>query len=152
MLCQAMSLEQLYHDLLLDHNRSPRNVGRLEAPTHSARGHDGSCGDDLFITLKVADGVISTMRCDGQACAVTTASASMLSEWIEGRSLSEFHAAFAEFSNMLDDPDAVPPKSLGPLRILQAVARFPGRRRNALLPWRTVGAALEGIAEVDNVR
>lgn len=137
-----MALARLYQQVILDHNRSPRHFGRLDRPTHSARGQDGLCGDDILIELRVADDRIEAAMFSGTACAVTTASASMLMDWLQGRGRDEIDAAGDCFEILLADPQRPDAPALGEINALRAVAAFPARVRNALLPWCTVRRAL----------
>lgn len=138
-----MALDQLYQQVILDHNRSPHHYGRLADATHSARGQDALCGDDILIELKVLDGRIEQAAFSGEACAITTASASMLMDWLAGRSRPEVESAHERFAALLEDPGRPDEPELGDSNHLRAVSGFPARVRNALLPWRTALAALE---------
>lgn len=138
-----MALDKLYQQVILDHNRDPHNFGRLPGATHSAPGHDALCGDDILIELMVADGRIEQAAFSGEACAVTKASASMLTDWLEGRALDEIGPALKTFEGILSHPDAPTAEELGEINELRAVSKFPARVRNALLPWRTAIRALE---------
>lgn len=138
-----MALEKLYQRILLEHNRQPRNCKRLASATHRARGHDASCGDDLLIELTVIDRRIREAAFSGRACAVTQAAASMLTEWLQGRSVDEVGGGLDRFRALLENADAGPDEALGELNQLQPVGAFPARRRNALLPWKTALRALE---------
>ncbi len=138
-----MALDKLYQQVILDHNRSPRHYGRLEGATHSARGHDALCGDDILVELRVADGKIQEAAFSGEACAITTASASMLMDWLVGRSRSEVALEHAHFAQLLDDPELPDRPELGAINHLRAVSGFPARVRNTLLPWRATLQALE---------
>ncbi|QOC21702.1 SUF system NifU family Fe-S cluster assembly protein [Wenzhouxiangella sp. AB-CW3] len=140
-----MVLDKLYQQLVLDHNRAPRNFGPLSGATHAARGHDALCGDDILVELVVEEDRIARAGFSGEACAITKASASMLTEWLAGRSRAEFEQAFARFEQMLANPDTPPCPDLGDINELQAVSDFPARVRNALLPWKTVLRALGGV-------
>lgn len=130
---------------MLDHNRWPRNYKRLPSPTHSARGQDASCGDDLLIELKVVDDTVQEAAFSGDACAVTQAAASLLTVWLRGRSLDQVRDGLQRFTNLLQNPEAPPDALLGDLNELQPVGAFPARCRNALLPWRTAVKALDSI-------
>src|SRR5699024_7607800 len=143
-----MALEQLYQQVILDHNRSPRYQGRLQDATHSARGQDALCGDDILVELRVADGTIQEAAFSGEACAITKASASMLMEWLPGRSSGELKIEFKRFCQLLDDTNLPDRPDLGDMNCLRAVSGFPARVRNALLPWRTAISALEGAGKV----
>ncbi len=137
-----MALDKLYQQLVLDHNRAPRNFGSVAGVTHSARGRDALCGDDILVELVVEGDRIVRAGFSGEACAITTASASMLTEWLIGRSVSEFEHAFEQFEQVLANPDEPPCPELGDINELSAVSAFPARVRNALLPWRTAVRAL----------
>lgn len=141
-----MAIEKLYQDIVLDHNRWPRNFKRLPGATHSARGQDASCGDDLLIELEVVDRQVRQAAFSGDACAVTQAAASMLTVWLTGRPVDEVRAGLDRFRTLLENPAAPRDVLLGELNQLQPVGAFPARRRNALLPWRTVVKALAGDA------
>lgn len=138
-----MALEQLYQQVILDHNRSPHHFGRLEAATHSARGQDALCGDDILVELRLEDGRIEDAAFSGQACAITTASASMLMAWLAGRSRDEVESARERFGQLLETPELPDDPELGDINHLRAVSGFPARVRNALLPWRTALRALQ---------
>lgn len=130
-----MSLDQLYQQTILAHNRQPHNYGPLVGATHHGRGQDALCGDDLEMALIVQDDVIQAARFSGEACAVTKASASMLSDWLVGRPTHEVLPAYQAFTTLLADIAAPPVPSLGELNVLQPVGGFPARRKNACLPW-----------------
>ena len=138
-----MAIQQLYRDIVLEHNRYPRNYRLLSDPTHSARGQDASCGDDLLIELKVVDDTVHEAAFSGDACAVTQAAASLLTVWLRGRSLDEVRSGLDRFTALLHDLDAPADALLGDLNELQPVGAFPARRRNALLPFRTAVKALD---------
>jgi len=141
-----MALDELYQQVVLDHNRSPRHRQRLDAVTHQARGRDALCGDDILVELEVEDGLVKTAGFSGEACAITTASASMLMSWLAGRRVEEVEAGYGLFRNLLEDADLPDAVELGPMNHLRAVAAYPARVRNALLPWRTALRALSGEA------
>jgi len=136
-----MSLNELYQSSLLDHNRAPQHRHELPDATCRARGLDALCGDDLTIWLRVVSGRIEAASWTGEACVVTTASASMLTEWLRGRSRDEVAAGFEGFTELLESGAEWP--ELGPFNALAAVGRFPSRIRNALLPWKTALKALD---------
>lgn len=138
-----MALSRLYQAQLLAHNREPLNRLVLPDATHSAHGTDALCGDDLTIRLRLEGNVIEAAGWSGEACAVTTASASMLTEWLPGRTRQDVESAAARFDALLADPEAPDDPELGDLNVLRAVGAFPSRRRNAQLPWQTALKALE---------
>lgn len=130
-----MSLDQLYQSKILEHNRAPHNHFEMPDATHSARGLDALCGDDIRIWIRVEDGRVASASWSGDACAITTASASMLTDWLAGRRVEEIEPASRRFEALLDDDSAPDAITLGEINALRAVGRFPSRRRNALLPW-----------------
>lgn len=135
----------LYQEVILDHNKRPRNRGRLDNPTHSADGNNPLCGDRLKLYLKVQDGRIVEARFEGMGCAISTASASLMTEVIVGRTVSEVEALFEEFHNMLTgDPSiaAQAPPELGKLAVFSGVREYPVRVKCATLAWHTLEAAL----------
>ncbi len=138
-----MALDELYQQLVLEHNRSPRHFGRLAGATHAARGFDALCGDDLLIELKIDDGVIVAAAFSGEACAVTRASASLLTDWLPGRRAEELDGDFAAFRALLAGKISALDVDFGAMTALAAVGAFPSRVRNAELPWRTALDALQ---------
>jgi len=141
-----MPLDKLYQQVILDHNRRPHHFGRLDGATHSSRGQDALCGDDILIELRVVDGCIESAAFSGEACAITTASASMLTEWLPGHTQTEAVVAYQRLQRMLAENDLPDVPELGEINHLRAVHGFPARVRNALLPWRTALDALESKA------
>ncbi|MBB6087509.1 iron-sulfur cluster assembly scaffold protein [Wenzhouxiangella marina] len=139
----AMALDQLYQQLILEHNRSPRNYGPLPGATHSARGFDALCGDDLLFELQVEDNRIMAAAFSGEACAVTKACASMLTEWLPGRDRADIERGLSDFDQVLEGGAAPEPDFLGAFAQLGALAAFPSRQRNARLPWRCALDALD---------
>jgi len=132
-----MPLSELYQSALLAHNRHPRRHHELTGATHTARGTDALCGDDIRVWLRLEDGRVADASWSGEACAVTTAAASMLTEWLPGRTPGQLRAGHEQFARLLDDPEAPRVPDLGDLNLLRAVGGFPSRKRNALLPWHT---------------
>lgn len=138
-----MALDKLYQQIILDHNRAPRHYGRLDGATHSARGLDALCGDDILVEIRLKDGRIEEAAFSGEACAITTASASMLMDWLMGHTAEELELEIGRFSELLDQPDLPDRPELAEINHLRAVSGFPARVRNALLPWRTAQSALQ---------
>lgn len=141
-----MALDQLYQSKILDHNKSPNNHFVLQDATHCAPGMDALCGDDIRIWLRIEDRRVTQASWSGQACAITTASASMLTAWLIGRDIGEIGAGFSLFEKMLDGDRETDISVLGEMRALGAVGRFPSRRRNATLPWKAALKALDANA------
>lgn len=137
-----MSLPALYRDLVLEHQRAPRRYGTLDAPSHACDGVNALCGDSLRLELRVADGRISGYRFQGECCAIATATASLLGERVDGLPLEQLPALQAAFAALVcgEGADA----ALGDLAALGELARYPARRKCALLPWATLAAALAG--------
>ena len=142
-----MPEQRLYQELVLDHYKNPRNRGALDGCTHAADGVNPLCGDSLRVELVCANGRIAAMKFSGEACAITTATASMLSELAVGRDASEIAALNAPFDRLLaGEIDAA--DALGPLNALAELKRHPSRRKCAELPWATLRAALGGEARI----
>jgi nitrogen fixation NifU-like protein len=131
-----MNLESLYQELILQHYRRPRNRGRLEEADAEIRMNNPVCGDDITLQLRVRDGRIEAARFHGQGCSISQASASMMAQQLEGRSLEEADALAARFTEMMHgSEEAARDKALGDLRALAGVSKFPVRIKCALLAW-----------------
>jgi nitrogen fixation NifU-like protein len=142
-----MSTPALYREAVLDHYRNPRNRGVLAEHTHAADGVNPLCGDSLRIELTCARGRIVDVRFSGESCAITIATASMLSELVRGLEVAQIAALYAPFEQMLlGELDA--DRKLGSLNALAELHRYPARRKCAELPWATLQAALAGTARV----
>ncbi|MFO1377788.1 MAG: SUF system NifU family Fe-S cluster assembly protein [Steroidobacteraceae bacterium] len=137
-----MDLADLYRDVIVDHNRNPRNFGRLPHPSHSAEGNNPLCGDQLTLTVTMDGDVVRDVRFDGHGCAISTASASLMTETIKGMKRAEVDALFARVHDMLTHSEATPDTSLGKLAALAGVREFPSRVKCASLCWHTLNAAL----------
>ena len=138
-----MELNDLYRDVILDHNRKPRNFGVLDPADASVEGFNPMCGDRLTVRLKMDDGKISDIRFEGQGCAISTASASMMTEAIKGKDRATIDALFHKVHTLLTEQSAVPSPELGKLAALSGVREFPARVKCASLCWHTLNAALE---------
>ncbi len=137
-----MDIRDLYRDVILDHNRSPRNFGRLDPADAEAVGHNPLCGDSLSVTLRLEGDRLSELRFNGQGCAISVASASLMSEAVSGRPLGEVEALYREVHALLTEPAHVPGRPLGKLMALAGVREFPARVKCASLCWHTLHAAL----------
>jgi len=138
-------LTDLYQEILLDHNSKPRNYRKLDDATLYADGYNPLCGDQYTLYLKMDDDVISDIGFQGAGCAISKASASMLTQRIKGMTVTEAEAMFAEFHKMLTDPGAeVDYDLLEDLETLAGVIEYPTRIKCAILVWHTLRAALEG--------
>jgi nitrogen fixation NifU-like protein len=140
-----MPASQLYQQLVLDHQRAPRHYGALADATHRADGANALCGDHLHVEARVERGCIVAMGFTAEACAITTAAASMLSERVADLSAAQLALLEGEFIAFLrgDSDDTA---SLGDLAALGELRRYPARRQCALLPFVTLRAALAGVA------
>jgi nitrogen fixation NifU-like protein len=141
-----MDLKELYRDVILDHNRRPRNFGRIEPADSHAEGHNPLCGDRLTVWLRLKDDRIEDVRFEGKGCAISTASASLMTEAVKGKDRQTVQALYGRVHSLLTQQDAVPDASLGKLAALSGVREFPARVKCASLCWHTLNAALERSA------
>jgi nitrogen fixation NifU-like protein len=137
-----VDLKDLYRDVILDHNKRPRNFGRLAPPARSARGHNPLCGDQLTVYADVAGGSVDQVRFEGTGCAISVASASLMTEAVTGKSTAEVEQLFTRMHELLTRQDAPPAGELGKLAALSGVREFPARVKCASLCWHTLRAAL----------
>jgi nitrogen fixation NifU-like protein len=144
-----MDLKDLYRDVILDHNRQPRNFGNLEGTGNHAEGHNPLCGDRLTVSLRLNGDTVEDIRFQGKGCAISTASASLMTEAVKGKDRTAIRTLFEQVHNLLTRQDAVADASLGKLAALSGVREFPARVKCASLCWHTLNAALEhGAATV----
>lgn len=142
-----MELNDLYRDVILDHNRRPRNFGALESPDASVEGFNPMCGDRLTVRLRLEDDKISDIRFEGQGCAISTASASMMTEAVKGRTRADALQLFERVHELLTDEAAPPADQLGKLAALSGVRAYPARVKCASLCWHTLAAALRSASQ-----
>lgn len=135
-------LRDLYQEVIIDHSRHPRNFGRLEQASHRAEGYNPLCGDQLKLYLKMDNGIIRDAGFEGAGCAISTASASLMTEALKGKSQAEAEALFAGFHTLLTADATEAAASLGKLGVLGGVREFPARVKCATLAWHTLNAAL----------
>jgi len=139
-----MDLKDLYRDVIVDHNRNPRNFGRLDAADAHADGHNPLCGDRLTVYVSLDGEHIREAKFEGAGCAISVASASLLTEAVKGKSRDEVKALFEDVHALLTRHDAdVDIAKLGKLAALSGVREFPARVKCASLCWHTLNAALE---------
>jgi nitrogen fixation protein NifU and related proteins len=138
-----MDLKELYRDVILDHNRRPRNFGHLEGATGSAEGHNPLCGDQLTLAVRMNGERIEDIRFEGKGCAISTASASLMTEAVKGKDRGAAHELYQRMHALLTLPGAEPDAGLGKLAALSGVREFPARVKCASLCWHTLNAALE---------
>jgi nitrogen fixation NifU-like protein len=133
-------LRDLYQEVIIDHGRRPRNFGPLPGANRSAEGFNPLCGDRLTLHLKVAGGVIREVRFEGAGCAISTASASLMTEALRGKTEAEAEALFGDFHALVTGTE--PAAGVGKLAVLAGVREFPSRIKCATLAWHTLRAAL----------
>jgi nitrogen fixation NifU-like protein len=138
-----MELNDLYRDVILDHNRQPRNFGALEPADASVEGFNPMCGDHLTLRLRLNQDTISDIRFEGQGCAISTASASLMTEAVKGKSRGEALKLFDRVHQLLTDDAAPPADELGKLAALSGVREYPARVKCASLCWHTLASALK---------
>lgn len=140
-----VDLGDLYQEVIIDHGRHPRNFGELAGATHTAEGFNPLCGDQLTLYVKVADGHIAAIAFQGAGCAISQASASLMTTALKGKNEEEALALFGRVHAMLTEgPNGgVRPAELGKLAVLSGVWEFPMRVKCATLAWHTLRSALE---------
>ncbi|MDP7040211.1 MAG: SUF system NifU family Fe-S cluster assembly protein [Myxococcota bacterium] len=143
-------LQELYQQLILDHNANPRHYGRLAECTHSAEGHNPLCGDQIFLELKIEDSCVSQVAFSGEGCAICKASSSLMTERLAGKSVSECKELFTLFHALAtgEEDAAQDSAALGKLVVFSGVREFPMRVKCATLCWHTLMAAFENKNEV----
>ena len=135
-------LSDLYQEVILDHNRRPRNFHALADASHSAEGYNPLCGDRLTLYLKRSNGTIEDVSFEGAGCAISKASASMMTDALKGRTIEEANALFARFHRMVTTPPDQAVEDMGKLSSLAGVREFPVRVKCASLAWHTLKAAM----------
>ena len=141
-------LQDLYQEVILDHNRRPRNYRALEGG-RKAEGYNPLCGDRITVFLHVDDaGIIKDVSFQGSGCAISKASASLMTENVKGKSVDEAKATFDRFQKMITGPADVPADNLGKLSVLAGVRQFPVRVKCASLAWHTFKSAVDARDEV----
>jgi nitrogen fixation NifU-like protein len=138
-----VEINDLYRDVILDHNRQPRNFGPLEPADASVEGFNPMCGDHLTLRLRLNQDTISDIRFEGQGCAISTASASLMTEAVKGKNRDEALKLFDRIHQLLTDDAAPPAEELGKLAALSGVREYPARVKCASLCWHTLASALK---------
>ena len=136
-----MSLRELYQEMIVDHGKHPRNFGVLSHATHQHAGHNPLCGDKLMVYLTVTNGMVDDVRFEGEGCAISVASASLMTESIKGKSIVDINNLFNLFHHLVTEGKE-PEQSIGKLSVFSGVAEFPVRVKCATLAWHTLQAAL----------
>jgi nitrogen fixation NifU-like protein len=137
-------LADLYQEIILDHNKRPRNYREMPECTCQAEGLNPLCGDEVKVFVRVENDQLSDVAFQGQGCAISRASASMMTGKTKGRSTEEARALSGRVRDMLVGPEVEPARELGDLAALSGVRKFPARIKCAMLPWHTLEAALDG--------
>ncbi len=134
------SLRDLYQEVIFDHNRTPRNFHHMADATHQADGHNPLCGDQLTVYAKLDNGIVQDISFVGQGCAISTASASLMTEAARGKTVAEVEQLFNNIHALLTE--AHPECDLGKLEVLSGVREFPARVKCATLAWHTLHNAI----------
>ena len=139
-------LEELYQAVILDHSRRPRNFGEIPGAIR-VHGDNPSCGDEIHLDVKFGtNGAVEDIKFTGQGCAISQASASLMTGKLKGRSCTEAEEVMRAFHDLVTGAEGDAPRQLGDLRLLQGVCKFPQRVKCAMLPWRAFEQALQGNA------
>ena len=142
-----LPLNELYQEMILDHNKSPRNFRSLPDADNSAEGYNPLCGDKVKVYLKMDKGIITEISFEGTGCAISTASASLMTEAVKGKHTADVERIFRQFRELVKGAlfTADELLFLGKLAALQGVSRFPVRVKCATLAWHAMRGALKGI-------
>ena len=138
---------ELYMEVILDHNKNPRNKGVIEDHTNHADGHNPLCGDKISLDLIIKDNIVEDIKFTGSGCAISTASSSLLTEYIIGKKTSEIRHLFEEFHDLVTVEESKS-DGLGKLSVFEGVKKYPARVKCATLAWHTLIAAIDGDEEV----
>jgi len=142
-------LKALYQEVILDHNKKPRNFGKLSPATHHAEGHNPLCGDHINVWLNLDGEKVDAITFEGEACAVCKSSASMMTVAVKGKTRTEAEALTKEFLDMATGKlDMSQPNNVGRLAVFAGVRDLPTRVKCAILPWHTLHAAFNSVSEV----
>ena len=142
-------LRELYQQVILDHNKSPRNFRILVDPDRTSEGHNPLCGDHLSVYVKIEDDRIADIAFLGAGCAISKASASLMTDAVKGRTLQEAESLFGKFHDLVTSDVSSPPDTdgIGKLAVFSGVREFPVRIKCATLAWHTLLAALENSSK-----
>lgn len=136
-----MSLRELYQEIIVDHGKQPRNFGKLEHANHCQVGHNPLCGDRLTLYINERNGKVEDVHFEGAGCAISVASASLMTEAVKGKTIQEIDQLFEGFHHLVTEGKE-PQEDLGKLAVFSGVAEFPVRVKCATLAWHTLKAAL----------
>ncbi len=142
-------IKELYQQVILDHNKNPRNFGTPDSCSHDANGHNPLCGDTVHVYLTVNNGVIEDAHFKGAGCAISKASASIMTDIVRGKSVEEAKKLFEAFHKLIVDDSIEPDVDVyGKLAVFAGVREFPSRVKCASLAWHTMQAAIDNTNEV----
>jgi nitrogen fixation NifU-like protein len=141
-------LDDLYQEVILDHNKSPRNFRAMANASHQAEGYNPLCGDQVTVYLQLRDGLIEDISFQGSGCAISKASASLMTAELKGKPVAKAGEMFSTVHRMLTGEGASESANLGKLEVLSGVCKFPARVKCATLAWHTMNAALTGDTAV----
>lgn len=141
-------LRELYQELIIDHGYSPRNFGALPDANFSKEGFNPLCGDKLKLQMRIADDIIRDVKFEGSGCAISTASASLMTESLIGKSVAEFHEIFSGFHELITGQAPANKDILEKLVVLGGVSQYPSRVKCASLAWHTAKACVEKSEEL----
>jgi nitrogen fixation NifU-like protein len=143
-------LSELYQNVILEHNRSPRNYRPMADANREAQGHNPLCGDQVTVRLRIEDGRIQDAAFQGMGCAISRASASLMTAAVKGQTPEQAAELFQQFHRLVTGhPQAAAPETLGKLAVFSGVSAYPIRVKCASLPWHTMKAALDQPRETD---
>lgn len=137
-------IKDLYQEVIVDHNRNPRNFGKLEDASKTLEGFNPLCGDKLTLYIKTNDNVIEDISFDGSGCAISVASASLMTDIMKGKKLDEAEALFEKFHHLITSDDELDISDLGKLAALAGVRDYPARVKCASLCWHTLHSVIQG--------
>jgi nitrogen fixation protein NifU and related proteins len=138
-----IEIADLYQELIVDHSRRPRNFRKLDHATHEAEGFNPLCGDRVKVYVDVDNGVVRNVSFEGDGCAISKASASLMTESVKGKTKAEVEKLFSQFRDLATGKDGVNGADLGKLAVFSGLRGFPTRVKCATLAWHTLHAALD---------
>ena len=144
-----MSLNKLYEQMILEHNKNPRNFKQVDPCTHSSHGHNPLCGDDYVVSIRVKDGIIDDIGFEGMGCAISKASGSLMTETLIGKPIDFVLDIKDKFINLVTEEDAGN-ENLGKLVVFEGVKKYPVRVKCAALVWRALEDALINTSTNNN--
>ena len=140
-----MDLKELYQDIILEHGKSPRNFGKCSGYNHNAKGHNPLCGDQVTVYCDVKEGVIQDVSFEARGCAISIASASIMSEIIKGKTIEEVNSLFEYFHKLCtgEEPEAIDNEDYERLQVMSGVSKFPSRVKCATMSWHAMKECID---------